>query len=94
MYHLIIQGRSHIVAWGGRGPCKIFFFPLDYEEKIIRPPQHYTAGPFTHFSQILPALNKNLETPSIFLKKIICSTFKPKKKKKTQKKFELKSEKK
>ena len=22
------QGRSHIVAWGGRGPCKIFFFPI------------------------------------------------------------------
>ena len=34
------QGRSHIVAWGGRGPCKKKKkFPLDYEEKIIRPPQ-------------------------------------------------------
>ena len=26
--HLRIQGQSHIVAWGGRGPCKNFFFPI------------------------------------------------------------------
>ena len=26
--HLRIQGQSHIVAWGGRGPCKKFFFPI------------------------------------------------------------------
>ena len=61
-----IQGRSHIVAWGGRGPYKFFFFPLAYEEQIIRPSQHFTTGPPTHFSQILPALNQKLETPSIF----------------------------
>ena len=85
------------MAWGGRGPCKIFFFPLAYEEKIIRPPQHFTAGPPTHFSQILPALNQKLVTPSNLKKKkklSVISTFKPKKKKKPQKKFELKSEKK
>ena len=35
------QGRSHIVAWGGRDPCKKKKkIPLDYEEKINRPPQH------------------------------------------------------
>ena len=59
-----IQERSHIVAWGGRGPCKNFFFPLAYEEKIIRPSQHFTARPPTHFSQIFPALNQKLVTPS------------------------------
>ena len=64
---------------GGPGPRKFFFFPLDYEEKINRPPQHYTAGPPTHFSPILPALNQKLGTPSNFFKKIICSTFKQKK---------------
>ena len=62
------QGQSHIVAWGGEGgavaPAKFFFSPLDYEEKINRPPQHYTAGPPTHFSPILPALNQKLGTPS------------------------------
>ena len=30
---------------GAVAPAKMFFFPLDYEEKINRPPQHYTAGP-------------------------------------------------
>ena len=36
-------------------PLQIFFFPLDYGEKINGPPQHRTAGPPTHFSTILPA---------------------------------------
>ena len=41
------QGWSHIMAWGGRGPCKKKKkkkkkkkFPLEYEEKINGPPQH------------------------------------------------------
>ena len=29
-------------------------FPSGYEEKINGPPQHWTAGPPTHFSTILP----------------------------------------
>ena len=24
-----LQGRSHVVAWKGPGPCKKFFFPLE-----------------------------------------------------------------
>ena len=43
-------------------------FPLDYEEKINRPPQHWTAGLPTHFSPILPALNQKLGTPSNYKK--------------------------
>ena len=48
-------GAEPVVAWGGRGPCKKKKkFPSNYEEKINGPPQHWTAGPPTHFSTILP----------------------------------------
>ena len=87
--------EPHSGLGGAVAPAKKFFFPLDYEEKKNRPPQHYTTSPPTHFSPILLALNQKLGTPSNRKKKkIICYTFKQKKKKKTQKKFELKSEKK
>ena len=79
---LCAQGQSHIVAWGGRGPCKKKKkFPLDYEEKINRPPQHYTAGPHTHLS----TLNQKLGTLSNFLKKNYLFYFQAKKKKNPKK---------
>ena len=51
----LVQWRSHIVAWGAVAPAKFFFFPLAYEEKLIRPLEHFTAAPPpppppTHFS--------------------------------------------
>ena len=82
-----VQGRSHIVAWGGRGPCKKKKkkkFPLDYEEKINSPPPpniRHPAPP-THFSPILPALNQKLGTPSNFFYKNYLFYFQAKKKKK------------
>ena len=32
------QGRSHVVPWGGRGPCKKKKYPLECVRKLIGPP--------------------------------------------------------
>ena len=64
MWWTLCRGGATWWFGGAMAPAKIFFFPLDYEEKKNWPPQHSTAGPPTHFSPILPALNQKLETPS------------------------------
>ena len=61
---VLYAGAEPHSGLGGPWPLQIFFFPLAYEEKLIRPPQHFTAGPPTNFSQILPPLNQKLVTPS------------------------------
>ena len=84
-----VQGRSHIVAWGGAvAPAKIFFFPLAYEEKLIRPPQHFTAGPPHQFLTNSPTPQSKISnTIKLKQKKIICNLFyfQAKKKKKPKK---------
>ena len=95
IYLARIHGRSHIVAWGGRGPCNFFFFPLDYEEKKERSPQHSTAGPPPHpFLTNSPSPQSKIKNTIKLKKKNLSVLLSSKKKKKTQKKFELKSEKK
>ena len=59
-------------------PANFFFFPLDYGEKINGPPQHWTAGPPTHFSTILPAQVEGYPGPK---KNFLASKIFPKKKK-------------
>ena len=60
-----LAGAEPHSGLGGPWPLQnFFFFPLAYEEKLIRPPQHFIAGPPTNFSQILPPLNQKLVTPS------------------------------
>ena len=54
---IIVLHSAAEPRWGLGGPWplqKKKKFPSNYEEKINGPPQHWTAGPPTHFSTILP----------------------------------------
>ena len=46
------QGRSHVVPWGGRGPCKKKnIYPLEVVRKLIGPPYvGHLAPSYLHHS--------------------------------------------
>ena len=74
------SGEETNSGLGGPGPRKFFFFfLLDYEEKINRPPQHYTAGPPHPFLTHSPSPQSKIRNTIKFLKKNYLFYFQAKK---------------
>ena len=90
-FFMVVRGGATQWLGGAVAPAKKKNFPLDYEEKIIRPPQPQIAGPpyqfLTHSPRPQSKIRNILKLKYIY---IYLFYFQAKKKKK----IELKSEKK